>query len=83
MIPNPNKGDFTVKGNLGTSGQQTVAIEITNTIGQVVYKQNLVVVDGVINQHIQLDNNLASGVYLLNLSSDNHSQNTVFHFVVE
>jgi len=83
LIPNPNKGDFTVKGNLGTSGQQTVAIEITNTIGQVVYKQNLVVVDGVINQHIQLDNSLASGVYLLNLSSDNHSQNTVFHFVVE
>jgi hypothetical protein len=81
LLPNPNKGDFIVKGTLNTTGQQTVAIEVTNMLGQVIYKENVVTVDGKINEHIQLAKTLASGVYMLNLSTG--TDNTVFHFVVE
>ena len=81
LLPNPNKGDFMVKGTLGTTGQQEVTIEITNMVGQVVYKANTTIMDGKINEHIQLGSNLANGMYLLNLVAN--TGNTVFHFVVE
>jgi Glycine rich protein/GEVED domain/Secretion system C-terminal sorting domain len=80
LIPNPNKGDFTLKGNVGdVTGE--VAIEVTNMLGQVVYKGTANAQNGAIDQHIQLIGNLANGMYLLNLNTG--AGNTVFHFVVE
>jgi len=81
LIPNPNKGTFTVKGNIGTATDEEVTIEVTNMLGQVLYNNKVMVQNGNVDQHIQLDNNLANGMYILSLRSG--GQNTVFHFVVQ
>jgi len=80
LVPNPNKGDFTVKGSLSSAADQEVTLEVTDLIGQVVYSAKANAVGGNVNEHIQIGN-LANGMYLLNLRSDN--ENIVFHFVIE
>ena len=80
LIPNPNKGQFTIKGSLGVSDDD-VSIEVTDMLGQVVYKDKLTVYGGNINQLISLSNTLANGMYMLNLNST--SAHKVFHFVIE
>jgi len=81
VVPNPNKGTFTVKGSLGTTIDEEVSMEITNMLGQVVYTNKVMSKAGNINEQDQLNNTLANGMYLLNLRSN--SGNTVFHFVIE
>jgi hypothetical protein len=81
IIPNPNKGDFTIKGSLGTMTDQEVNLEITDVLGQLVYKTNLEAKSGKLNNRIQLSKALANGMYLLTLRSDEGSQ--VFHMVIE
>ena len=81
LSPNPNKGAFTIKGSLGTVTDEDVSIEITDMLGQVVYKNKVAVQGGKINEQIRLNNGLSNGMYLLNLRSG--SNNEVFHFVVE
>ncbi len=79
LMPNPNKGAFTLQGNIGST-DQNVAIEVTDMLGQVVYRSNVLVHKGELNEHIQL-HNIANGMYLLNLRADNGSK--VFHMVIE
>ena len=84
LIPNPNKGVFTVKGDLGLPiaiGNEEVTMEVTNMLGQVLYSNKTVVENGKIDRQIELGNNLANGMYILNIRSG--SQNSVFHFAVE
>jgi len=82
LVPNPNRGLFTVKGTLANANaDEEVTLEVTNMLGQVVYSGKALTQGGVINQQIQLSGSLANGMYLLNLRSA--SGNTVFHFVVE
>ena len=80
LLPNPNKGTFTVKGVLGTKDAE-ITIEITNMLGQVVYSSKTVARGGIINAPIVLNNALANGMYVLNLRSGNESK--TFHFVTE
>jgi len=80
IVPNPNKGIFTLRGTIGkTSGE--VSVEITDMLGQVIYNNKIATQSGSINERIQLNNNIANGMYILNLYSDAGSQ--VFHIVVE
>jgi len=81
LVPNPNKGDFSLKGTLGTSVDEEATIEITDMIGQVVYSNKVMTHGGNIDEHIRLNSSLANGMYILNLRSG--SENTVFHFVIE
>ncbi len=81
IIPNPNKGVFTIKGTLATKTEDGVAVEITDILGQVVYKESLGVRNGKIDEEIQLDSNLANEMYLLNLIIG--PERKVFHFVLE
>jgi len=80
LIPNPNSGQFTIKGTVGISDPNAF-IEITDMMGQVVYKSNVTVKAGAINEQIQLSNTMANGMYILNLHSG--TKNHVFHFVIE
>ncbi len=80
LVPNPNKGLFTVKGSLGVATDQDVVLEVTNMLGQVIYTNKVVARNGVIDQTIQL-NNVANGMYILNFHSG--SEDKVFHMVVE
>jgi hypothetical protein len=81
LMPNPNKGEFAVKGTLSVKEDQVADIEVTNMLGQVVYRTTAIVQNGVVDTHIRLDNTLANGMYMLSLHSAN--ENTVFHFVLE
>jgi len=79
LVPNPNKGTFLVKGTIGT-GDEEVMIEVTDMLGQVVYKHTITTANGMINEQVQLGN-IANGMYLLNLHTTDGTK--VFHIVVE
>jgi hypothetical protein len=81
LLPNPNKGDFTIRGTLGSTADQELNAEVTNMLGQVVYRSKVTVKQGRVEEHIKLDNTLANGMYILNLRSESESK--VFHFVME
>jgi len=81
LLPNPNKGSFSLKGTLAAANDQELTAEVTNMLGQVIYTAKVQAVNGIIDQAITLPNTPANGMYLLNLSSG--SEHTVFHFVIE
>jgi hypothetical protein len=81
LIPNPNKGAFTVKGTLGTTIDEDVTLEVVNMLGQVIYSGKAASKNGSIDESVRLNNNPANGMYILNVRSN--TQNSVFHFVIE
>lgn len=81
VMPNPNKGEFTVKGDLATKDDVEVTLEVVNMLGQTIYSSKVTANHGNINERIRLDNTLANGMYMLNLRSA--AGNKVFHVVVE
>ena len=81
LMPNPNKGTFTVKGSLGRSDDVEIKMEVTDLLGQVVYSVTATARNGIINQPVRLSNTLPNGVYIMSLRTENDSK--VFHFVLE
>lgn len=81
LLPNPNKGAFTIKGYTGALAGDAVTLEVTNMMGQVVHTQSVAPVNGRINEQVQLNTALANGMYILNMRSAAGSK--AFHFVVE
>jgi len=81
VVPNPNKGEFMIKGNLGSVNDEAVTIEITDMIGQAVYNNKVTARGGTLNEHIVLSRKLANGMYMLTVRSESESK--VFHIVVE
>ncbi len=83
VIPNPNKGIFTVKGSLVASvgADVEVSLEVTDVLGQAIYHQKVLAHNGIINEQVQLGSNIANGMYLLNLRTE--TENKVFHMVIE
>jgi hypothetical protein len=79
--PNPNRGTFTIRGSLNTRSNEQVSVEITDMLGQVVYKDKVMSRNGVINEKVQLPGSVASGMYLLTLRAGDAS--SIFHIVVE
>jgi uncharacterized protein YjdB len=80
LVPNPNKGMFTIKGTMGT-GNEEVTVDVTNMLGQVVYRGAATTQQGKLDTQVQLDNKLANGMYILTLR--NGEEQKVFHFVME
>ena len=81
IIPNPNNGFFTISGIIGTTTDGLATIEVTNMIGQSVYKKLIAVHDNKIADDVQLSNTTANGMYLLSIRSGVDVK--VFHIVVE
>ena len=81
VVPNPNSGAFTVKGTLSSTTDQQVTLELTDVLGQVVYHSTAQAIGGKLNEHVQLANNLANGMYLLTVRTG--EENRVFHIVIE
>ena len=81
LIPNPNQGTFSIKGTLGTTADEEITMEVTDILGQVVYKNKVLVHNGIIDQNVQLSTTLANGMYMMNLRSGSDSK--VIHFVIE
>ncbi len=81
LMPNPNKGIFTVKGSVGVIADEEVSLEVTNMLGQVMYSSKVTARNGELNERVELGKNLANGMYILNLRSGTESK--VFHMVIE
>jgi len=80
VVPNPNNGTFLVKGNVGIAVDEDVRLVITDMLGQVVFNDMTRTKNGVIEQPITLGNNLANGMYILDVRSE-HVSGT-FHFIL-
>ena len=81
VVPNPNRGAFTVRGTLSSTTDQQVTMELTDILGQVVFHNTAQAIGGKLNEHVQLANNLANGMYLLTVRTG--EENRVFHIVIE
>ena len=79
LLPNPNNGSFRVKGLVGNGNN--VHIEIVNMLGQKVYSTVAPIVNGSLDEQIDLKGKLANGMYTLNLQAEESAK--VFHFVLE
>jgi trimeric autotransporter adhesin len=81
LVPNPNKGIFSLDGQLNIVGDQDVTISITNMLGQTVYTDKTMTQGNELHKAVQLNGTLANGNYLLNLRIGGESK--TFHFVLE
>lgn len=72
LFPNPNSGTFTLKGNVDTDDE--LKVEILNSVGQLVYRDIADNKNGNINKTINVEDKLASGVYMLRLSTNETSK---------
>ena len=81
VVPNPNNGIFTILGTTGSAADEMVGIEVTDVLGQVIYKGNAAAKAGALNERIQLGKSIPNGMYLLNVNTA--KQQLVFHVVVE
>jgi len=81
LIPNPNKGEFTISGTLNNAADEGVNIQVTDVLGQVVYTGATNAANGKLEAKITLGNSLANGVYLVSII--NGGDHEVFHMVLE
>ena len=82
VVPNPNKGSFSIKGALGTvTVDQEVTLEMTDMLGQSIYKSKVMTHNGMIDEHVQLGKSIANGMYILSLHAGTDQK--VFHVVIE
>jgi NHL repeat len=80
VVPNPNKGMFTVKGIIGTTDED-VQMVVTDVLGQTVYTGTALARGGVLSTEVHLSSTVANGMYLLSLHTV--AGTLVFHVVVE
>jgi hypothetical protein len=81
LLPNPNNGDFTVRGTTGIDGNKELVAEVTDMLGQVVYRGTVMSRNGSVNERIQISNTLANGMYILSLRTETDTK--TFHFVMQ
>ena len=81
LVPNPNKGEFTISGSLTNASDQPVNIAVTDMLGQTIYNSTVFAHKGNLNEHITLQSTIANGTYLVKvMSGEDHC---VFHLVID
>ncbi len=65
VFPNPNNGQFTLSGRLGSTADGSMTVEIANMTGQLIYSHEAQQQNGIINIPIALPGNIPPGIYLL------------------
>ena len=80
LFPNPNTGNFILSGTVDAALDKEAVIEISDMLGRIVYTGTVAPQNGAIRKVIALDNDIASGPYLLHVHTD--TGNTTFHFVI-
>jgi hypothetical protein len=78
VVPNPNRGEFTLTGSILAEGP--VSVRISNILGQIVLSKELPTTDHMVAERIRL-NNVAEGIYLLHIN--NGSAEKTIRFVVQ
>ncbi len=67
VFPNPGEGNITVTG-ITTPGE-TVHMEVSNVLGQIVYSHELLSADWKVNTSLRLSDLLNEGIYLLHIQT--------------
>lgn len=80
LLPNPNKGEFTVNGILTNRSNELVDIIVTNVVGQTVYSKKITASNGKIAEPIKLASSVANGTYIVTVTAG--EDHVVFHVVV-
>jgi Zn-dependent metalloprotease len=80
ILPNPNKGTFTISGKIGATADDHVSITIINMLGQTVYSATSEAINGNVNAQISLNNTLANGMYVVKVASG--EDNAVLHMIL-
>jgi len=81
LMPNPNKGQFTIDGLMKSAGTENVTVVITNLVGQVIYLQDVRVTNGRMHHMVSLGASVPNGNYEVSItSSEDH---VVYHVVVD
>lgn len=79
LYPNPNTGQFTISGELNQPiVNKEVVVKITNALGQTVYSQVYPATGGNISLPVTLKENVANGMYTVNITIDNETTNIRF-----
>jgi hypothetical protein len=81
LIPNPNAGSFVVTGTLGVKTDEVVMFEVVDMLGQVVYRGSSKAQGGMVDARVDLGQNLANGMYMLNMTAGGDQRS--FHFVLK
>lgn len=67
LYPNPNNGQFIVAGEYTANGTQTAKIAVINTVGQVIYNEEIATHSGKLYHEINLQGKCAAGVYMMRI----------------
>lgn len=71
LYPNPNKGKFILEGvSAGTKDKTLIGLEVLNTLGQIVYTDEVLQENGTLHKEIDLGGK-PQGIYLLRLHTAN------------
>jgi uncharacterized protein YjdB len=79
LVPNPNKGEFTINGILNATDEK-VGIVVTDMLGQTIYNKMAQAGNGELNERITLGTSIANGMYLVKITYGEGSR--VFHIAV-
>jgi len=82
LYPNPNTGVFSLKGTIDFAAGDVCSLSIRDIIGQKIFQSDIKVVNGIINEKIDLTklHPALNGMYILTLVSGNGSRE--FNFVI-
>lgn len=80
VIPNPNKGVFTISGTLAFNSND-VKIEVVDMVGKILYSDNAILNNGMLNKSISLSDNIANGVYFIRIT--NQTEFATLKFVLD
>ncbi len=74
VYPNPNTGQFSLELCVDDLLEKTLVIEVTDSYGTVIYKNQPKKINGCIKESIELKSNLPVGVYFMKVSIDDKIQ---------
>jgi NHL repeat/Secretion system C-terminal sorting domain len=81
LLPNPNNGVFIIKGKVNVLSGSNLNFEVSDMLGQQVFKGSIIADHGEINSPITLSKELPSGIYQLHITGE--GENEVLRFVLE
>ena len=84
LHPNPNSGRFTISADWGAiAAGEKVQVEVVNALGQSVFRTEVLVREAKWHLDIQLNESLASGLYLLRLQRQSDGSRLARPVVIE
>jgi glucose/arabinose dehydrogenase len=76
VYPNPNNGAFTIGFNMPSHNDQKIQIRIVNLLGQMIYNKELTAKSETIQEQVDLDPSLPTGIYTLQVMVGTKVENT-------